>query len=117
MKTKKFFAVLAVLGLLVSCASMKPHPMDMTQAVLNAKSAADHDALARHYDDAAKEMQKRADEHKKLLEEYESKSYHYGKQAQELQAHCRGLIRYYEQAAKANAGMAKAHREIAAAMK
>ncbi len=117
MNTGKFFAVLAVLGLLASCAPLNPHPMDMTQAVRTAKSAADHNALAQHYENGAKEMQAKADEHKKLLEEYESKSYHYGKQAQELQAHCRGLIRYYEQAAKANEAMAQAHREIAAGMK
>lgn len=114
MKTAKFFAVLAVLSWLASCAPLNPHPMSMTQAVRNAKTPADHNALARHYEDVAKEMQAKADEHKKLLEEYESQSYHYGKQAQDLQAHCRGLIRYYEQAARANMSMAEIHRRVAA---
>ena len=45
-------------------------------------------------------MQAKVQEHKKQLEEYEYHSNLYGKQAQNLQAHCRGLIRYYEQAEK-----------------
>jgi|SRR5690242_13539395 len=116
MKTLRFLAFIVVIGL-ASCAPLNPHPMEMTQAVHNAKSASDHEALARHYLDAAREMQAKAEEHKKLLEEYESKSFHYGKQAQLLQAHCRGLIRYYDQAAKANEAMAQAHQAIADGLK
>lgn len=117
MKTTKFFAVLAVLGLLASCAQMKPQPMDMTQAAQKARSGPDQNALAKRYEDAAKEMQAKVQEHKKQLEEYEYHSYLYGKQAQNLQAHCRGLIHYYEQAAKANREMAEIHRQLAAERK
>lgn len=117
MKTTKFFAVLAVLGLLASCAQMKPQPMDMTQAAQKARSGPDQNALAKRYEDAAKEMQAKVQEHKKQLEEYEYHSYLYGKQAQNLQAHCRGLIRYYEQAAEANRKMAEIHRQLAAETK
>ena len=109
-------AAVTVFGLLVSC-SINPHPMDMTRAVQNAKSAGDHDALARHYDNAAKEMQSNADEHKKLLAEYQSKKALYGKNAQDLINHCQGLIRIYEQAAAENMAMAKSHREMAAEAK
>lgn len=117
MKTTKFFAVLAVLGLLVSCAQMNPQPMDMSQAAQEARTRPDHIALAKRYEDTAKEMQEKVQEHKKQLEEYEYHSYLYGKQAQNLQAHCRGLIRYYEQAAKANREMAEIHRQLAAERK
>ncbi len=117
MNTKTFFTVLVTLGLLVSCAQLSPQPMDMTQAVQNARSSADHKALARYYEDAAKEMQIKVQEHKNLLEQYEAKSYLYGKQAQNLEAHCQGLIRYYEQAAEANRSMADTHRKIAAGAK
>jgi Skp family chaperone for outer membrane proteins len=109
--------VLIILGLLTSCAQMNPHPMDMTQAVQNAKTPADHAALAKHYEDAAKEMQSKVQEHKKMLQEYESNTSHFGRQALDLQAHCRNLINAYEQAVKANTDMADSHRKMAAEIK
>ena len=117
MKTTKFFAVLTVLGLLASCAQMSPQPMDMSQAAQKARSGPDNNALAKRYEDAAREMQAKVQDHKNQLEEYESHSYLYGKRAQDLQAHCRGLIRYYGQAAEANREMAEIHRQLAAETK
>ncbi len=116
MKTVTYFALVAVFGLLVSCA-INPMAMDMTQSVQSAKTRSDHDALAKHYEDAAKEMQAKADEHKKLLAQYEARKSLYGKQAQSLISHCQGLVRIYEQAAKENIGMAQSHREMAAEAK
>lgn len=46
--------------------------MDMTQAVQSAKTRSDHENLAKHYQDAAKEMQAKAAVHKKLLAQYEA---------------------------------------------
>jgi hypothetical protein len=117
MKAQTFFAILTILGLLVSCAQLKPHSMDMTQAVQNARSSDDQKALAKHYEGEAREMQKKVQEHKILLEQYEYSSNHYGKRAQDLQAHCRALIRYFEQAAKANTSMAEIHRQMISAPK
>ena len=51
--------------------------------------------------------------HKKLLAEYEAKSYRYGKQLPDLKAHCQGLVRIYEQAAAENMRMAESHRQMA----
>jgi uncharacterized protein YlxW (UPF0749 family) len=85
MKTTRFFAVLAVLGLLASCAQMNPQPTDMTQAVKNTRTSADHRALAKRYEDAAREMQAKVQDHKNQLEEYEYHGNLYGKQAQDLQ--------------------------------
>lgn len=113
MKIQTFFSILTILGLLASCAQMNPQPMEMSQTVQNAKTRPDHNALAKRYEDTAKEMQEKVREHKKQLEEYEDHSYYYGKQAQDLQAHCQGLIRFYEQAAEANTSMAKSHRQLA----
>lgn len=113
MKTRKIFAVLAVLGLLAACTQTNPHPMDMTQLVQNAKTHDDHEALAKHYEETAKEMQAKVDEHKKLLAQYEAKSYLYGRQAQSFKDHCVALIHTYEQAVKANMDMAEAHRQMA----
>ncbi|MGR8950949.1 MAG: hypothetical protein ACU83V_00825 [Gammaproteobacteria bacterium] len=112
MKTKLLISLFLILGLVAACAERNPHPMDMTQAVQNAQTKADHEALAEHYEEAAKEMQAKVDEHKKLLSQYESKSYLYGRQAQDLKAHCRGLINAYEKAVEENREMAKLHRQI-----
>lgn len=116
MKTIKYLTIVAVFGLLVSC-TINPMPMDMTQAVQSAKTRSDHESLANHYEGAAKEMQTKAEEHKKLLAQYEARKSFYGKQAQSLISHCQGLVRIYEQAAKENRGMAQSHRELAAEAK
>jgi hypothetical protein len=113
MKTRTLLVILVTFGLLASCVQMKPHPMDMTSIIRNAKTSADHEALAKHYEDAAKEMRLKVEEHKKTLEEYEAHPYYYGKRAQDLKAHCRSLISSYEQASEANMSMAKVHRQMA----
>lgn len=116
MKTGTSLALVAIFGLLVSC-TMNPHPMDMTQAVQSAKSPSDHEALAKHYEDAAKEMQAKAEEHRKSLAQYEARRNVYGKQGVSLISHCQGLVRIYEQAAAENRSMAESHRQMAAEAK
>jgi hypothetical protein len=91
--------------------------MDMTQAVQTAKTASEHEALARHYEDAAKDMRAKANEHKKMLAYYEARKDLIRKHAQNLISHCQGLIRIYEQAANENLSMAKSHHELAAEAK
>lgn len=141
MQTKTFVAILAILGLLVSCAQMERNQsMDMSQAVQSAKTSADHEALARHYEDVAKRMQAKAQEQKKLFEKYEEESNRYGrlaekdifnthrlrgddeshffaKQAEERKAQSQALMRSYEQAAEENMNRAAAHRKMAAEAK
>lgn len=112
MKFRRFLPPLIALALLTSC-SLNPHPMDMSQAVQGARTRADHDALARHYDEAAKQMQAKADEQKRLLAQYEAARGLDSRRVHELIDHCRWLIRTYEQAAAENLSMAKSHREIA----
>jgi hypothetical protein len=80
-------------------------------AVQNATSKADHEALAQHDENVAKDMQL-ADEHKKLLSQYQSKSYLYGRQAEDFKAHCARLIDVYEKAAEENPKTAKMHRQM-----
>ena len=107
----------ALWGLLASC-TVNPHPMDMTEAIQNARTRSDHEALARHYEDAAKEMQLKADEHRKLLAQYEAKNALYdGRHNQNLVSHCQRLVNIYEQAAAGNRSMAQSHREMAAEAK
>lgn len=101
------------LGMLASCAQPNLHPMDMSAAVQSAKTRADHEALAAHYEQAAQEAVSKIDEHKKLLEQYKTRGYLYGKQALNLQSHCEAIIRSYQQIANANSEMAKTHRQLA----
>lgn len=112
MKIWRNLLALIIFCSLTACAQMNPHPMDMTQAVQNAKTRTDHEALARHYEDTAKEMQSKVQEHQKMLEQYENNASHYGRQALDLQAHCRSLIHAYEQAVKANMDLAGIHRKM-----
>jgi hypothetical protein len=53
--------------------------MDIGLAVQKAESKVDHEALAKYYEEAAQEMQLKVNEHKKLLSQYQSKSYLYGR--------------------------------------
>jgi hypothetical protein len=115
-KTITSLALVAILGLLGSC-TINPHSMDMTQAVESAKTRSDHESLAKHYEDAAKEMQAKAADHKKMVAQYEARKSLYGKQAQSLISHCQGLVRIYEQAAAENKNMAESHRQMAAEAK
>ena len=86
--------------------------MDMSQAVHNAKTKADHEALAQHYEEVAKEMQSKVEEHKKLFSQYESKCYLYGRQAHDFKTHGQRLIDAYENVAEENLSMAKLHRQM-----
>lgn len=112
MKTKLLITLFLAVGLLAACAEMNPHPMDMNLALQNAKTKEDHEELAGHYEKAAHDMQEKAKEYTKLLNQYESKSYLYGRQAEDLKAHAQKLIDVYEKAAKENLEMAKMHRQM-----
>ncbi|WP_256327631.1 hypothetical protein [Nitrosospira sp. Nl5] len=76
-----------------------------------------HEAVAKHYEDVAKELQAKIQEQKQLLAHYEDKSYLYGRRAQDLQAHADALVRKYEEAAKANLKEAALHRQMASKIK
>lgn len=113
MKACRNLIAMVIIGLLTACAHMNPHPMDMTQAIQNAKSTADHEALAKHYEDTAKQMQVKVLEHKKMLERYQDNAAAYGRQAADLESHCRNLINSYEEAERANMSLAEIHRKMA----
>lgn len=113
MNFRTFLALLATLGFLASCAHIDPHPMDMTSAIRNAKTEADHLALARHYEAAAAAMRAQAQEQKTRLSEYQAHGYFYGRKTEELKEHTQALIHVYEEAAEANMSMAKSHRLMA----
>jgi predicted ribosome quality control (RQC) complex YloA/Tae2 family protein len=118
MKTRlgRFLAILSMLGLLASCAQMssfETENADTLRAAQNASTYADHDSLAKQYENAAKEMRVKAEEQNKLLEHYEDKSYLYGRRAQDLQAHTSALLRRYQQFAEENLRQAAYHQKMA----
>lgn len=106
--------VFGLMGFLTSCAHRNPSPIDMSGAIQRATTGCDHEALAKHYEDVAKELQSKLKKHKKMLESYESVTFHYGKEGLAMQSHCKILINLYEQAVTANMDMANSHRAMAA---
>lgn len=112
MKIKLLITLLLAIGLLSACTEFDPHPMDMNQALQNVKTKADHEALAQHYEEVAKEMQLKVEEHKKLLSEYQREPWLMGRQATGFGVHCQRLIDIYEKAAEENLEMAKMHRQM-----
>ena len=116
MKTRTLFAALS-LGVLASCAQMTPleamQNTNVRKAVQNARTRSDHDALTKYFEGAAKEMQAKAEEQRKLLEHYEEKGYLHGRQAEDRKSHAWALARKYEETAKANIKEAAAHRQMA----
>ncbi len=92
MKTSTFFAAFS-LSILASCAQMSPHEAvhntNVRKTVQNARIRTDHDALAKFFKDAAREMGTKAAEQKQLLENYEEKNYLYGREAQDLNSNHR----------------------------
>jgi hypothetical protein len=114
---RRFLAIFFMLGLLASCAPMSPYEIvdspALRKTVESARTRDDHEALTRHFDTLAGEMRRKAEEQRQLLQHYEEKSYLYGRQAQDRQAHTWALMRKYEQAAKTSQANAASHRQIA----
>jgi hypothetical protein len=117
MNTRIFFTVLSI-SWLAACAPMTPRDAAQNPAIQklasNAKTRSDHNALARHFENAASEMKTKAVEQKELLEHYEEKGYLYGRQAQDLKSHTAAMVRKYEDSAEENIREAALHRQKAA---
>ena len=115
-KSGTFIAILSAIGLLASCAQMSPleaQNEDIHRTEKNAKTYADHDKLAKQYQNAARETLKKAEVQKKLLQHYEEKSYLYGRQAQDKQSHASALLHKYERFAKEDIKQAALHQQMA----
>ncbi|BCT67778.1 hypothetical protein NNRS527_01366 [Nitrosospira sp. NRS527] len=113
--------MISTFGLLVACAPMSRYEAVKSPAILkavqNARTYGDHNALAKRFENLAKEMRMKAEEQKRLLEHYQEKSYLYGRQAQDRKSHTWALMHRYEQAAKTSLSKAAAHRQMAAKLK
>ena len=119
MKTKSgnylaafIIALLALLNPFATAAQPLGAP-EIRAAAANATTQSDHEDVAKHYEDAAAQIQAKVTEKKELLEHYEDKSYLYGRRAQDLQSHTHASIRNYEKAVAENMRAAAFHRQIA----
>ncbi|KIO49084.1 hypothetical protein [Nitrosospira sp. NpAV] len=113
MNAGRFFIAMIAMGLLASCASMTSHEaIRNVNAAKNAKTRSDHNALAKHHEDTAREMEAKISEQKKLLEQYENEQL-YGWQSHNLKSQTTALIRKYEQTARSNMKQAATHRQMA----
>ena len=119
MKIDKIIATFSLLLMFMAAmslpvqASAEVEGFDVDAASRNAVTRSDHEAVARYYDNAAIETQAKAHEQKRLLEQYENKSYLYGREAQDMLAHTYALARKYEKEAQANTREAALHRQMA----
>jgi hypothetical protein len=85
-------------------------------AIKNAKTAAEHNAIADAYAKEASELHQKAVDHKAMLASYD-KGPGYLKAKSGLEQHCRSLTNNYNKAAADADAMAKMHRDMAAKAK
>lgn len=116
MENGSFVGTLYMFAIATALTSSAGATADMHTRVASetAMTQSGHEAMAKSYEDAAGELQAKAQEKNRLLERYQDKSYLYGRQAQDLQAHTHALIRKYDRAAKDKLAKAASHRQMAA---
>jgi hypothetical protein len=116
-KTERLVAVLSAVSLLASCAetsALERKNANNHVASENAKRPADHDRLARQYENTAKQLRTKVEEQQKLLQHYEEKSYLYGRQAQDNKSHTEALLNKYQHDVEETMQQAAFHHKMAA---
>ena len=107
----------AIIGTaLIGCAVTQPnavHGTPMEEMIQSAKTRADHEAIAKHYDDEAKASQAKAEKHRKMSAAYRIMGTGKGTGTAGFVAHCDKLVTKYEELAKDNLELAKLHRQVA----
>jgi hypothetical protein len=81
------------------------------EAIANARTPADHQAIGDAYAKEAEQLRAQAEAHRHMDSHYNEPGYLSAKLG--LQRHCRALVQSYESAAKDAEALAKAHREMA----
>ncbi len=122
MNNKLLWLLIFIALSVMACASTELHPGHSTEIkalMQNAKTAADHEALAAHFEEEAQIYKSKAADHMKLLNQYEREPWMFGKQAAGLNyiEHCKLLIQLENQTAQEDLEMAKIHRAIADEMR
>ncbi|WP_025041157.1 hypothetical protein [Nitrosospira briensis] len=116
MEKGRFVGTLYMFAMATALISSAEAMADMSARVTNQSvmTPCCHEELVKYYENAASDLQTKAQKKTQLLEQYQSKSYLYGRQAQDLQAQTHALIRKYDRAAKVKMGKAAEHRQMAA---
>ena len=113
-----FLLSLFFTGLLTACANTDiregARSETLIQAERDTRTSEEHVALAKHFEESAKELQLKANQQKRLLARYKSKHYLYGWEPHDAEAQTQALILKYEQAAKTCMAAAESHRKMAA---
>jgi hypothetical protein len=86
---------------------------DFLQKAETAKTAADHEALATHYDQLAADARKEAATHREMAKTYGSGSSSGKGTFVKMPQHCTAIAKNLEVTAKEYDAMARAHRELA----
>lgn len=96
---------------------------DLPDAIENAKTASDHEAIAAYYDTEAKAARAEAERHRRMGAAYGKHPAAGGGKgirsplSKTMPPHCNELVTTYETAAKDYEAMAAAHREAASEVK
>jgi hypothetical protein len=101
----------AVLLSMGACAPVGKMTHDMDAMIQSATTKADHEALAKHYEQEAKALQAKAAEHRAMAQAYAKTPYVRIKSS--LPQHCDVLASKYQEAADENLELAKQHRQLA----
>jgi DNA mismatch repair ATPase MutL len=86
-------------------------PAALEQKIVAATTRADHESMAASYEQEAKTLQAKAEEHRQMAKAYGKIGFL--KEKHNLVQHCDSLVKKYQDAAKENLALAKIHREIA----
>lgn len=84
---------------------------NVSVSITNAKTAADHESIAKYFEGQAADARQRAEAHKAMLKSYER--FGTGKEQVKHATHCQDAIRSYENLAKDYDALAKEHMEMA----
>jgi len=128
-KDRREGAAIRTLGLVLLLAIACPgaaralDPADLPNAIENAETPADHEALATYFEGEAKAARAMAERHRSMGERYRNLRKPAGLKGVRAQIersmprHCDKLVASYEAAAKEYEAMAAEHREAASASK
>ena len=118
MQTKLFFTILIIFTFLASSICIAAEPEEINEiAEVKAKTKFDHIGLAVYYENEAKVMSAKAEEQKKMLQEYKNHSEYYGREGLDFESHHEALLKKYTKSAERNLEMAASHRKVAERVK
>lgn len=107
------------LTIVAACAIAAPFAVavdaagDITAMIANAKTAADHEAIAAYYDKEAATSKEKAALHRRMLEVIKKRGGGPDIAKWRMDQHCEDLVKGFDSAAKMYTEMAQAHREMA----